>query len=121
MPAAIRIKRVFDPASPDDGTRVLVERLWPRGMTREKIQSETWLREIAPSTALREWYEHDPRNWDDFVARYREQLDGQHDLVEVLLSKARSGPLTLLYVTHDADHNSTQVLLAYLKEHLKAK
>ena len=121
MPAAIRIKRVYDPPSPDDGTRVLVERLWPRGMTREKIQSETWLREIAPAAALREWYQHDQRNWDEFVTRYREQLDGQPDLVEILLSKARSGPLTLLYANHDADHNSAQVLLSYLKEHLKVK
>jgi len=121
MPAAIRAKRVYEPYSLDEGTRVLVERLWPRGVTHERLHAETWLREIAPIAALRTWYAHDPAKWPEFVTRYTAQLDSQPDLVASLLEIARRGPLTLLYATRVTEHSSALVLLDYLKERLKAR
>ncbi len=121
MPAAIRAKRVYEPYSPDDGTRVLVERLWPRGFTRERLHADTWLRDIAPTAALRTWYAHDPAKWPEFVTRYTTQLDSQPDLIESLLEIARRGPLTLLYAARDTEHNSALVLLDYLKSRLSVK
>jgi len=121
MPEPIRAKRVYEPYSPDDGTRVLVERLWPRGMTRERLHADTWLREIAPTTALRIWYAHDPAKWPEFVTRYSAQLDTQPDVVESLLQIARRGPLSLLYASRDTDHSSALILLDYLKERLKTR
>ena len=117
----IRAKRVYEPYSPDDGTRVLVERLWPRGMTREQLHADSWLREIAPTAELRTWYAHDVAKWPKFVTRYTAQLDTQPDLVESLLQMARHGPLTLLYAAKDTEHNSALVLLNYLKGQLKAR
>lgn len=117
----IRAKRVYEPYSPDDGTRVLVERLWPRGMTRERLHADSWLREIAPTAELRTWYAHDVAKWPKFVTRYTVQLDTQPDLVESLLQMARHGPLTLLYAARDTEHNSALVLLNYLKDRLKAR
>jgi uncharacterized protein YeaO (DUF488 family) len=121
MPAAIRAKRVYDPYNSDDGTRVLVERLWPRGITRERLHADTWLREIAPTGALRTWYAHDLAKWPEFVARYTAQLDSQPDLVASLPEIARRGPLTLVYATRDTEHSSALVLLNYLKDRLKAR
>ncbi|RIE17279.1 DUF488 domain-containing protein [Candidatus Cryosericum septentrionale] len=121
MPESIRAKRVYEPYSPDDGTRVLVERLWPRVMPRERLHADTWLRDIAPTTILRTWYAHDPAKWPEFVTRYSAQLDTQPDVVESLLQIARPGPLTLLYAARDTDHSGALVLLDYLKERLKTR
>ena len=121
MPEPIRAKRVYEPYNSDDGTRVLVERLWPRGFTRERLHADTWLREIAPTAELRTWYAHDVAKWPKFVTRYTAQLDTQPDLVESLLQMARHGPLTLLYAARDTEHNSALVLLNYLKGQLKAR
>ena len=121
MPEPIRAKRVYEPYSPDDGTRVLVERLWPRGMSHERLHADTWLREIAPTTALRIWYEHDPTKWPEFVTRYTAELDSQPDLVASLLETAHRGPLSLLYATRDTKHSSALVLLDYLKKRLKSR
>jgi uncharacterized protein YeaO (DUF488 family) len=121
MPELIRAKRVYEPYSPDDGTRVLVEQLWPRGFTRERLHADSWLREIAPTAELRTWYAHDVAKWPEFVTRYTAQLDTQPDLVESLLEIARRGPLTLLYAAKDTEHNSALVLLNYLKGQLKAR
>jgi len=121
MPTAIRAKRVYEPYNSDDGTRVLVERLWPRGFTRERLHADSWLREIAPTAALHTWYAHDLAKWPEFVTRYTTQLDTQPDLVASLLEMAHHGPLTLVYATRDTEHSSALVLLNYLKERLKAK
>ena len=121
MPEPIQTKRVYEPYNSDDGTRVLVERLWPRGFTRERLHADSWLREIAPTAELRTWYAHDVAKWPKFVTRYTAQLDTQPDLVESLLQMARHGPLTLLYAARDTEHNSALVLLNYLKDHLKAR
>jgi len=120
MPVTISAKRVYEPVSLDDGTRVLVERLWPRGFSRERLHADLWLREIAPTTELRTWYAHDVAKWPEFEARYTAQLDSQPDLVASLLEIARHGPLTLLYAAKDAEHSSAIVLLNYLKERLTA-
>lgn len=112
----IRAKRVYEPYDPGDGTRVLVERLWPRGFTRERLHADIWLREIAPTTVLRTWYAHDLAKWPEFVTRYRTQLDEQQDLVHQLLEIAGRDSLTLLYAARDPDHSSAVVLLEYLKE-----
>lgn len=114
MDGTIRIKRVYEPYGPDDGKRVLVERLWPRGFTRERLRADLWLKEIAPVPALRTWYAHDLAKWPEFAARYRAQLDGQQELVRQLLSLAEQGPLTLLYAARDVDHNSALILQNYL-------
>lgn len=117
MNEVIRIKRVYEPYDPGDGKRVLVERLWPRGFTRERLHADLWMREIAPAPALRTWYAHDLAKWPEFAARYRAQLDGQQELVRQLLAFAEQGLLTLLYAARDADHNSALLLQNYLLEH----
>ena len=113
---SIRTKRVYEPYDHEDGTRVLVERLWPRGFTRERLHADLWLRDIAPTAELRTWYAHDGSKWPAFVARYRAQLDSQPELVEQLLTIAASGTLTLLYASRDSEHSSTTVLASYLAE-----
>jgi len=121
MRKPIQTKRVYEEYSSDDGTRVLVERLWPRGFTRERLHADSWLREIAPTAELRTWYAHDVAKWPEFVTRYTAQLDTQPDPVESLVEIARRGPLTLLYAAKDTEHNSALVLLNYLKGQLKAR
>jgi len=121
MSEPIQAKRVYEEYSSDDGTRVLVERLWSRGFTRERLHADSWLREIAPTAELRTWYAHDVTKWPEFVTRYTVQLDSQPDLVASLLEIARRGPLTLVYATRDTEHSSTLVLLNYLKGQLKAR
>ncbi len=116
----IRTKRVYEPYDPSDGTRVLVERLWPRGFTRERLHADSWMREIAPTVALRTWYAHDVEKWPEFVVRYRAQLDGQPDLVNDLLALAAQGSLTLLFAASDPQHSSAAVLLEYLQKRLPA-
>ncbi|MHB8070754.1 MAG: DUF488 domain-containing protein [Candidatus Cryosericum sp.] len=121
MSAMIRAKRVYEPYDPADGTRILVERLWPRGFTRERLHADSWLRDIAPTAELRTWYAHDVAKWPEFVTRYTAQLDTQSDLIASLLETARHGPLTLLFAAKDPDHSSAIVLLNYLKKRLAAK
>jgi len=120
MSEPIQTKRVYEPYNSDDGTRVLVERLWPRGFTRERLHADSWLREIAPTAELRTWYAHDVAKWPEFMTQYITQLDSQPDLVASLLEIARHGPLTLLYAAKDPDHSSAIVLLGYLNKRLKS-
>jgi len=121
MPTIVRAKRVYEPYDPGDGTRVLVERLWPRGFTRERLRADSWLRDIAPTAELRTWYAHDVTKWPEFVKRYTAELDTQPDAVESLVKIARHGPLTLLFAAKDPDHSSAIVLLNYLNKRLAAK
>lgn len=118
--APIHTKRVYEPASPADGVRFLVERLWPRGLRKESLRIEGWLREVAPSTELRRWFGHDPAKWDAFRQRYRAELEAQPDAWRVLLDAARHGPVTLLYSAHDVTHNNAIVLQEYLAEKLRS-
>lgn len=112
--ADIQIKRVYEPASPEDGWRVLVDRLWPRGMTKQRAQADLWLKEAAPSTELRRWFGHDPAKWDEFMRRYRAELDAQPEAVAALLAAAARGRLTLLYSARDETRNQAVALREYL-------
>jgi uncharacterized protein YeaO (DUF488 family) len=116
----IRIKRVYEPDSPADGARFLVERLWPRGMKKEALRMDGWLRDIAPSPELRKWYSHDPAKWPEFQRRYRRELDSHRKACRQLLEIAARGPLTLLYSARDPERNSALVLKAFLEKRTAA-
>ncbi len=106
----VKTKRVYDPASPEDGKRILVDRLWPRGVKKEDAHIDEWLRDIAPSTDLRKWFSHDPAKWEDFRKRYKEELEGKEDLVGALRANARKGTITLLFAAKDTVHVNAEVL-----------
>jgi len=116
----IQVKRVYDPPDVTDGTRVLVDRLWPRGLRREKATLTHWLKEIAPSPELREWFGHDPARYAEFSRRYRAELAHNKDTVARLADFLKQGPLTLLYAAHDQEHNHALALAAYLRDYLKS-
>ena len=98
IPAAhIRLKRAYEPAAPDDGVRILVDRLWPRGVSKAKAALDDWMKEIAPSTELREWFGHDPARWSEFQHRYRAELRGQSDALDRIRALTRRGVVTLVY------------------------
>lgn len=113
----LHIKRVYEPMSDDDGFRVLVDRLWPRGIAKEKARIDLWLKDIAPSDELRRRLHADPSTWDDFVARYRRQLAQEPALSAAarLHERVRSGPVTLLYAARDETHNNAVALKAWLE------
>lgn len=113
-------KRVYQPAAADDGYRVLVDRLWPRGCRKVDLALDAWLRELAPSAALRQAFGHDPRRFAEFAAAYRGELAAHGQLCRALLDRARQGRLTLLYAARDARCNNAQVLAAFLTEQLGA-
>jgi uncharacterized protein YeaO (DUF488 family) len=110
----IRTKRIYDPPAPDDGTRFLVERLWPRGKKREDVPIAAWLKEVAPSDALRRWFGHDPSRWEEFQQRYFAELDGKPEAWQPILEAAGRGTVTLLYSARDTEHNNAVALKAYL-------
>ena len=112
----IQCKRVYDEASPEDGARVLVDRLWPRGVSKDEAMLDAWLREIAPSDELRTWFGHDPDKWDEFCRRYHSELDEKGEFVDALREKeAEAGPLTLVYAAKDREHNNAVALKNYLE------
>ena len=111
-PHRVRIKRAYDAPSRDDGQRVLVDRMWPRGVTRERLALDDWRKEVAPSDGLRRWFNHDPARWPEFVARYRDELDGSPagEALSELVRRARQGALTLIYAARDETHNNAVAL-----------
>jgi uncharacterized protein YeaO (DUF488 family) len=111
----IRLKRAYEKASPDDGKRILVERLWPRGMKKEALPLDGWLKEVAPSPTLRRWFSHDPKKWKEFRRRYFAELDQNPRVCEDLLSAARKGRICLIYSSHDTEHNAAAALKEYLE------
>ena len=111
----IRLKRAYEPASPDDGERILVERLWPRGLTKAKAKIDEWMKDIAPRPDLRKWFGHDPKKWGEFRKRYRAELKADKEAVAILRKKAKAGVVTLVYAAHDEEHNSALVLKEFLK------
>lgn len=115
---SVRTKRIYDAPSDGDGYRVLVDRIWPRGLPKSEAQVDRWLKEIAPSTELRRWFGHDPSRWDEFRRRYRSELEGSSALVQELLEKARGAPLTLLFSARDLQRNQAVVLREWLDERL---
>lgn len=114
----IRIKRVYEPAELDDGTRILVDRLWPRGIEKKRLRLDFWYRDVAPSSQLRKWFGHDPARWDEFRRRYFAELDGNPAAWTPLVQLARSGNVTLLYSAKDEGHNNAEALRDYLESKL---
>ena len=111
----IKIKRVYEQPSSDDGSRILVDRLWPRGLTKEKAHVDLWLKEIAPSTELRHWFRHDPKKWKNFRGRYETEIRKNDDSIGMLKDIAKKGTITLLYGARDEKHNEAQVLKRFLE------
>ena len=117
----IRIKRVYEPADPHDGYRVLVDRVWPRGMTKEQAGADLWLRHAAPGAELRKWFGHDPSRWEEFRKRYFAELEAKQEIVAGLLAQASKGRLTLLYSARDEEHNQAAALREYLMSRSQKK
>jgi uncharacterized protein YeaO (DUF488 family) len=111
----IQTKRVYEQPADNDGSRILVDRLWPRGLTKEKAKVDLWLKEIAPSTELRQWFGHEPKKWRGFRGRYETELRHNSDLIEMLKTKAKQGTITLLYGARDEKHNEALVLKQFLE------
>jgi uncharacterized protein YeaO (DUF488 family) len=107
---AIKLKRVYEEPSEDDGTRILVDRLWPRGLTKEKAHVDLWLKEVAPSNELRKWFAHDPAKWLEFKARYKTELKHNAKQLAILKQAIAKGPTTLLYGAKDTEHNEAVAL-----------
>jgi uncharacterized protein YeaO (DUF488 family) len=114
----VRLKRAYEPANPADGYRVLIDRLWPRGLSRREAELDDWDKKLAPSTSLRQRFRHDPGRFDDFRRRYIEELRDQRARLATLRRRAREGTLTLVYSAHDAEHNDAVVLAEVLRRGL---
>jgi uncharacterized protein YeaO (DUF488 family) len=116
--AKLAIKRAYEPPAPGDGWRVLVDRLWPRGVSKARLQLDAWVRDVAPSTELRKWFRHDPDRWDEFVRRYREELRAPalEALLSTLSEHATHGTVTLIYGARDTEHNEAAVLQERLRD-----
>jgi uncharacterized protein YeaO (DUF488 family) len=117
----VALKRAYERAEPEDGARFLVERLWPRGIKKAEIQIITWLKDVAPSDALRRWFSHDPKKWPEFRRRYFAELDSHPEAWEQIRSAARHGRVTLVYSAHDMEHNNALALKEYLDAHMGKK
>ncbi len=115
MAEPIRIKRVYEPPSPEDGHRILVDRLWPRGVSKQAAALSAWIKDVAPSHELRKWFDHDPSRWDEFRRRYVAELDANPPATAELRGLLRAGPATLVYAAHDASRNNAVVLADYLR------
>ncbi|MEA5113646.1 MAG: DUF488 domain-containing protein [Geobacteraceae bacterium] len=115
----IRIKRVYEQSDSDDGSRFLVERLWPRGVKKEELTMDGWVKDAAPSDALRKWFSHDPAKWEEFRLRYFTELEENRDSWKPLLEEARHGTVTLLYSAHDQVHNNAMALKQFLEDQLE--
>ena len=114
----IRLKRAYDPATPADGYRVLIDRLWPRGISRERAELDEWEKELPPSTELRQWFGHDQERFEEFRRRYIDELSGHRPRLTALRRRARGGTLTLVYSAHDTEHNDAVVLAEVLRRGL---
>lgn len=116
LATSIKLKRAYEPAAAEDGTRILVDRLWPRGVSKEHAALDQWMKDIAPSTELRKWFGHDPARWDEFRRRYAAELYQNAELLTQLRSLARQGPVMLIYSAHDEVHKDAIVLRDLLLE-----
>jgi uncharacterized protein YeaO (DUF488 family) len=112
---SINLTRAYEPPNKADGTRILVDRLWPRGLTKRKAKIDLWLKEIAPTTELRKWFGHDPKKWRSFCRRYQRELKGHPDQLKLIRSKAQEGTVTLVYGARDQEHNEAVVLKNWLQ------
>ena len=111
----VRVRRVYDPPEPQDGVRVLVDRLWPRGVSKDKAKLDVWLKEVGPSDSLRQWFGHDPARYAEFKRRYEKELHSNPAYAELQKIVQEHPNVTLLYSAHDAEHNQAQVLLECLR------
>jgi uncharacterized protein YeaO (DUF488 family) len=117
----IRIKRTYAPPAHGDGRRILVERLWPRGIGKEALHADGWMKEVAPSTELRKWFGHEEERWEEFRQRYRQELNAKRGAWAPILEASKHGTVTLLYSAHDPAHNSAVVLREYLTERKRVR
>jgi uncharacterized protein YeaO (DUF488 family) len=115
----IKLKRAYEKASPDDGKRILVEHLWPRGLKKEQAKIDLWLKDVAPSTELRKWYGHDPRKWDEFKERYWKELEAKRGLVSDLAEECRAGRVTFVFGSKEEKLNSAAALKEYIETKFK--
>jgi len=113
---AIKIKRVYEEAGPDDGMRILEDRLWPRGLTKEKAGIDLWVKNMAPSNELRKWYSHDPQKWEEFKKKYFAELDSQREEVKSLQQTMKKNPVTLLYSSKEKELNNAYAFKLYLEK-----
>lgn len=114
--AEVRLKRAYEAATPNDGVRILVDRLWPRGLSRERVAADLWLKDAAPSDALRRWFGHEPGRWAAFAAKYRAELEQRPDVLQMLAELRRQAPITLVYAARDPLINHAVVLREALDE-----
>ncbi|QIE55087.1 DUF488 domain-containing protein [Pikeienuella piscinae] len=112
----LRVKRAYRAARRSDGQRVLIDRLWPRGMAKHRLRLDLWARDLAPSPDLRAWFGHDPEKWAEFRKRYAEELDEKTEALAALRARMKEGPVTLVYAAKDEEHNNAVALAAYLRE-----
>jgi uncharacterized protein YeaO (DUF488 family) len=112
----LKIKRVYDPVSADDGKRILVDRLWPRGIKKEKAHIDEWLKEISPSNELRKWYSHDPAKWAEFKKRYKQEIAGKEGLLKKIKAEARKQTVTLLFSSKELERNNAVALKEMLDQ-----
>lgn len=117
---AIRLKRVYEPPSARDGVRIFVERLWPRGLSKEKAHVDRWVKDVAPSTELRQWFKHDPAKWEAFKTRYWAELDQRPAIIQELVELAQNRTVTLVYAASDTQHNNAVALKEYLERRMSA-
>lgn len=118
---AFRLKRVYEPPAVEDGCRILVDRLWPRGLSKQAARIDYWLKDVAPSAELRTWFGHDPLKWAEFKARYFRELDGRSDAVAELMQLARADRATLLFAARDRELNNAAALKEYVESRPRAK
>ena len=116
----LRVKRAYEPPAPEDGVRILVDRLWPRGLSKEKAAVDHWMKDIAPSADLRKWFGHDPERWPEFQSRYRDELRRHGALLDQIVDLAAGRAVTLVYAAHDEEHNDAVVLREALVKGLDA-
>ena len=110
----IQVKRVYEPAAEQDGQRILVERLWPRGLKKSEVQFDQWIKEVAPTSDLRKWFGHNPEKWAEFQRRYRAELEEKREAWEPILAAAKKGKVTLLFSSRDTVYNNAMALKSYL-------
>jgi uncharacterized protein YeaO (DUF488 family) len=121
MAKAIHLKRVYDPRAREDGARFLVERLWPRGIRKTELADTEWIKDAAPSAELRTWFHHDPERWAEFRKRYFAELKDRQEALEPLIKAARRGTVTLVYSSHDTEHNNAVALKEFVERRLGSK
>jgi uncharacterized protein YeaO (DUF488 family) len=117
----IKLKKVYDQPAIGDGTRLLIERLWPRGIKKIDLKIDAWIKEVGPSTELRKWFSHDPAKWKEFQKKYIKELDGNPEAWAPIMKAINNGTVTLLYSSHDSEHNNAVCLKNYLEGKLKNK